>query len=107
MMVWNTYQIRGMIILLTLLTVSILPAIADNEYLDGGYMGIPADIYSRMDPSVSNNIIGTVQERPLFGLSDDRPIQFGHRFVPEYHLQQGNRYQVFNETRYRPVFFHF
>lgn len=96
-----------MIILLTLLTVSFVPAIADNGYLDGGFMGIPADIYFRMDPSVSNNIIGTVQERPLFGLSDDRPIQFGYRFVPEHYLQQGNRYQVFNKIWYRPVFFHF
>ena len=105
-MVWNKYYTRAMVLLSLLSVCLIMPVSAYNEYLDGGFLGIPADIYERMDPSVSNNIIGTVHERTLFGLSDDRPLQVGHRFEPEHDFQPRNRYQVFNETRYRPVFFH-
>ncbi len=46
------------------------PVIADDGYLDGGFMGIPSWVYVRIDPTVMNNIIGTVHGHTLF----DEPL---------------------------------
>jgi hypothetical protein len=99
------YHIGGMLELLSLLVVVlIMPTNASGEYLDGGYMGIPDDIYSRMDPSVTNNIIGTIHEKTLFGLSDEKPLQMDYRLKPDFDIQPRNRYGIFNETRSGSVF---
>nr|WP_319538814.1 hypothetical protein [uncultured Methanospirillum sp.] len=105
MMVWNKYYTRAMILLSLLSVCLIMPVSAYNGYLDGGFLGIPSDIYSRMDPSVTNNIIGTVQEKTLFGLSDDKPLQTGYWKRPSYNLWQRNRYSIFNPFWFQPTFF--
>jgi len=99
------YHIKGMLGLLSLLVVIlVMPTSASNEYLDGGYLGIPDDIYSRMDPSVSNNIIGTIHEKTLFGLSDEKPLRMYNQLRPDLDIHPRNRYSIFNKTRYGSVF---
>lgn len=59
------------------------PVSADDGYLDGGFLGMPAWVYVRMDPAVMNNIIGTVHghtlfSEPLFDFSEKmrKPVLF-------------------------------
>ena len=54
---------------------------ADDDYLDGGFMGMPAWLYARLDPTIMNNIIGVVHGHTFFSPSDDTVIDTGHSFV--------------------------
>jgi hypothetical protein len=66
------YLTRIMGILMGMLIVlSIVPlASADGGYLGGGFLGIPSDLYSRMDPAVMNTIIGGTSGYNLWTPSD-------------------------------------
>ena len=97
------YHTRTVLVLLTLLTmVGMIPVSGDNEYLDGGFLGVPADIYYQMDPSVTNNIIGTVHDETLFGLSDDKPLRFGHRVYRDFDRDRPHKVRTFHELRFMP-----
>lgn len=99
----RTYHIRTVLVLLALLTVGgMIPVSGDNEYLDGGFLGVPADIYYQIDPSVTNNIIGTVHDETLFGLSEDRPLHFGHRFYKDFEGDRPHTFRTSLEPRIMP-----
>jgi hypothetical protein len=76
-------------ILAFLLVMSVIPAVhADDDYLDGGFMGMPSWLYFLLDPEIMNNIIGVVHGHTLFeptvDLNDDMedPFEWHHPFFP-------------------------
>ena len=79
-----------------------IPVSGDNGYLDGGFLGVPADIYYQIDPSVTKNIIGTVRDETLFGLSDDRPLRFGHRFYYDFDRDRPHKFRTYFEPSVMP-----
>lgn len=70
------------LLLVILIIFSTVPVVsADDDYLDGGFLGMPAWLYARLDPTIMNNIIGVVHGHTLWGLSDDTPVDTGHSFI--------------------------
>ena len=79
----RNYVTRGITILLAILALfSIVPVVsADDDYLDGGYMGMPTWLYARLNPAVMNNIIGVVHGHTFFSPSEGNPANTGHSFI--------------------------
>jgi len=102
------YHTRIVLVLLALITAGmVVPVSGNDEYLDGGFLGVPADIYNGMNPSVTNNIIGTVHDDTLPGLSDDKNLRFGHRLDRDFDKPFRSKYRVFHEPRFWPPYSHF
>jgi hypothetical protein len=80
------YLTKCMPVLLTfLILLSIVPVVnADDDYLDGGFLGLPAWLYGRLDPTNMNNIIGVVHGHTLWGPSEDFSTDTGHSFVRDF-----------------------
>ena len=84
------------LLLASLILFSIMPAVvADDDYLDGGFMGIPAWLYDRLDPTVMNNIIGVVHGHTFFSPSDDTPIDTGHSFIRDIDFSPRMKHWIF------------
>ena len=80
----HSNYLTGLIILLLVILIvfSSVPVVsADKGYLDGGFLGMPAWLYARLDPTIMNNIIGVVHGHTFFSPSDDTPIDTGHLFI--------------------------
>lgn len=70
------------ILLAILILLSMVPVVsADDGYLDGGFLGMPTWLYSRLDPTNMNNIIGVVHGHTFFSLSENIPTDAGYSFV--------------------------
>ncbi|PKL60918.1 MAG: hypothetical protein CVV33_00205 [Methanomicrobiales archaeon HGW-Methanomicrobiales-4] len=70
------------ILLAILILFCIVPMVsANDDYLDEGYLGMPAWLYARLDTTVMNNIIGIVHGHTFFSPSENIPADVGYSFV--------------------------
>ena len=84
------------ILLIILILFSIVPMVsADDDYLDGGFLGMPAWLYARLDPTIMNNIIGVVHGHTLWGPSEETPTDIGYPFVRDIDLSPRVRHWIF------------
>ena len=97
-MTQRRHYLTGLIVLMLaiLIMFSVVPvASADDDYLDGGFLGMPAWLYARLDPTIMNNIIGVVHGHTLWGLSEDPPVDTGHLFIGDVDLSPRPRHWIF------------
>lgn len=65
-----------LILVMIILMLALIPqgAMADDRYMDGGYMGIPLWVYQKFDQTMMSNIIGVVHGNTLFAEPDRRTV---------------------------------
>jgi hypothetical protein len=83
-------------LLAILILFSIVPVVsADDDYLDGGFLGMPAWLYARLDTAIMNNIIGVVHGHTFFSPSEDTLADTGHSFVRDSGLSPQLNHGIF------------
>ena len=85
----------ALMLAILIISIAVPVAIADDDYLDGGFLGMPAWLYARLDPTIMNNIIGVVHGHTLWGLSEDPPVYTGHPFMGDVDLFPRARHWIF------------
>ncbi|MFH0967951.1 MAG: hypothetical protein V1862_09750 [Methanobacteriota archaeon] len=84
-------------ILLAILILFIIEPVgsADDDYLDGGFLSMPAWLYARLDPTAMSNIIGVVHGHTFFSPSEDPPSDTGHSFIRDIDYSPRMKHWVF------------
>ena len=69
-------------LLAILILFSIVPVVsADDNYMDGGFLGMPSWLYARLDTGIMNNIMGVVHGHTFSSPTENPPADTGHTFI--------------------------
>jgi len=58
-------------LVVTMVSLVIPVAGAEDDYLDDGFLGLPSWAYIKLDQVIMNDIIGTIRGHTLFGPQED------------------------------------